>query len=244
MSKRKSPSTRSTAVWAKTSGAARSPRSTAVNTAPASTVSAAREALRLRPAAARQAEAEGLLRQHRREAVPQASTTRPTAARATPRENLIGLLERRLDAVVYRAKFVPTLFAARQFVNHGHVLVNGKRVNIPSYRCKAGDVVEVARSRKQHGAGAGSRRSSASATCRITWTSITAHDGAPSCAIPAWPTCRIRCRWNRTSSSNSTAANFRLTNTLKRAACANRRPFLYELNGLNSILEFSAGRDA
>jgi small subunit ribosomal protein S4 len=58
-------------------------------------------------------------------------------------ENLIGLLESRLDAVVYRAKFVPTPFAARQFVNHGHVLVNGKRVNIPSYRCKPGDVVTV-----------------------------------------------------------------------------------------------------
>ncbi len=58
-------------------------------------------------------------------------------------ENLIGLLESRLDAVVYRAKFVPTPFAARQFVNHGHVLVNGKRVNIPSYRVKPEDVVEV-----------------------------------------------------------------------------------------------------
>ena len=57
--------------------------------------------------------------------------------------NLIGLLERRLDAVVYRSKFVPTPFAARQFVNHGHVLVNGKRVNIPSYRVKPGDVVSV-----------------------------------------------------------------------------------------------------
>ena len=58
-------------------------------------------------------------------------------------ENLIGLLERRLDTVVYRAKFVATMFAARQFVNHGHVTVNGKRVNIPSYRVKEGDVVEV-----------------------------------------------------------------------------------------------------
>ena len=58
-------------------------------------------------------------------------------------ENLIGLLESRLDAIVYRAKFVPTVFAARQFVNHGHVLVNGKRVNIASYRCKIGDVVSV-----------------------------------------------------------------------------------------------------
>ena len=58
-------------------------------------------------------------------------------------ENLIGLLESRLDALVYRAKFVPTVFDARQFVNHGHVMVNGKRVNIASYRCKTGDVVEV-----------------------------------------------------------------------------------------------------
>ena len=58
-------------------------------------------------------------------------------------EILIGLLESRLDAVVYRAKFVPTIFAARQFVNHGHVEVNGRRVNIPSFRVKEGDVVEV-----------------------------------------------------------------------------------------------------
>lgn len=65
-------------------------------------------------------------------------------------ENLIGLLERRLDAVVYRAKFVPTVFAARQFVNHGHVLVNGKRVNIPSYRVKEGDVIEVREKSKQN----------------------------------------------------------------------------------------------
>ncbi|MBW7835480.1 MAG: 30S ribosomal protein S4 [Sphingomonadales bacterium] len=58
-------------------------------------------------------------------------------------DNLIGLLESRLDAVVYRAKFVPTMFAARQFVSHGHVKVNGKRCNIPSARLKAGDVVEL-----------------------------------------------------------------------------------------------------
>jgi len=64
-------------------------------------------------------------------------------------ENLIGLLESRLDAVVYRAKFVPTVFAARQFVNHGHVTVNGQRVNIPSYRVKEGDVVEVRQKSKQ-----------------------------------------------------------------------------------------------
>lgn len=58
-------------------------------------------------------------------------------------ENLIGLLESRLDAVVYRAKFVPTIFASRQFINHGHVNVNGRRTNIQSYRCKPGDVIEV-----------------------------------------------------------------------------------------------------
>ena len=58
-------------------------------------------------------------------------------------ENLIALLERRLDAVVYRMKLVPTVFASRQFINHGHILVNSKRVNIPSYKVKDGDVVEV-----------------------------------------------------------------------------------------------------
>jgi small subunit ribosomal protein S4 len=63
--------------------------------------------------------------------------------------HLIGLLERRLDAVVYRAKFVPTVFAARQFVNHGHVKVNGRRVNIPSYRVKVGETVEVKDASKQ-----------------------------------------------------------------------------------------------
>ncbi len=64
-------------------------------------------------------------------------------------ENLIGLLESRLDAIVYRAKFVPTVFAARQFVSHGHVLVNGKRVNIPSYQVKIGDKIEVRDRSKQ-----------------------------------------------------------------------------------------------
>ncbi|MEM1344323.1 MAG: 30S ribosomal protein S4 [Pseudomonadota bacterium] len=64
-------------------------------------------------------------------------------------ELLIGLLEQRLDAVVYRAKFVPTIFAARQFVNHGHVRVNGKKVDIPSYRVVAGDVITVSDKAKQ-----------------------------------------------------------------------------------------------
>ena len=64
-------------------------------------------------------------------------------------ENLVGLLERRLDAVVYRAKFVPTIFAARQFVNHGHVTVNGNKVNIASYRVVEGDMIEVRTKSKQ-----------------------------------------------------------------------------------------------
>ena len=64
-------------------------------------------------------------------------------------QNLVGLLERRLDAAVYRCKFVPTVFAARQFVNHGHVRVNGRRVNIPSYQVKVGDVIEVKEASKQ-----------------------------------------------------------------------------------------------
>jgi len=58
-------------------------------------------------------------------------------------ENLVGVLEQRLDAIVYRMKFVPTVFASRQIINHGHIKVNGGRVNIPSYRVKEGDVIEV-----------------------------------------------------------------------------------------------------
>lgn len=57
-------------------------------------------------------------------------------------EELITLLERRLDAVIYRMKFAPTVFAARQFVNHGHVKVNGRRVNIASFSVSDGDVIE------------------------------------------------------------------------------------------------------
>ena len=65
-------------------------------------------------------------------------------------ENLIELLERRLDAVVYRMKFVATVFASRQIVNHGHIAVNGKRVNIPSYLVKDGDEISVMPSMKEN----------------------------------------------------------------------------------------------
>ena len=63
--------------------------------------------------------------------------------------HLIGLLERRLDAFIYRSKFVPTIFAARQFVNHGHIKVNGRRVTVPSFKVKVGDVVEVKEKSRQ-----------------------------------------------------------------------------------------------
>jgi small subunit ribosomal protein S4 len=63
--------------------------------------------------------------------------------------HMIGLLERRLDAIVFRAKFAPTPFAARQLINHGHIKVNGRRVNIPSYRVKVGDTIEVKEKSKQ-----------------------------------------------------------------------------------------------
>ena len=65
-------------------------------------------------------------------------------------ENLIGLLERRLDAVIYRAKFATTIFSARQLINHGHVRVNGKRVNIRSYMCSVGDVISIRDASKDH----------------------------------------------------------------------------------------------
>ena len=64
-------------------------------------------------------------------------------------ENLVGILESRLDAVVYRAKFAQTVFEARQIINHGHIKVNGKKVNISSYMVKENDEVEVKESSKQ-----------------------------------------------------------------------------------------------
>ena len=64
-------------------------------------------------------------------------------------ENLVGLLESRLDTVIYRAKMAPTVFSARQLINHGHVKVNGKRVNIPSYTVKDGDLIELKDASKQ-----------------------------------------------------------------------------------------------
>ncbi|MFL2897995.1 MAG: 30S ribosomal protein S4 [Candidatus Pelagibacter sp.] len=64
-------------------------------------------------------------------------------------ENLIGLLERRLDAVVYRSKFTTTIFSARQLINHGHVKVNGKKVNISSYQLKEDEMIEISEKSKK-----------------------------------------------------------------------------------------------
>ena len=64
-------------------------------------------------------------------------------------ENLIGLLERRLDSVIYRAKFATTIFSARQLINHGHVKVNGKKVNISSYSVREEDTIEIRDKSKQ-----------------------------------------------------------------------------------------------
>ncbi len=105
-------------------------------------------------------------------------------------ENLIGLLESRLDAIVYRAKFVPTVFAARQFVNHGHVKVNGVRVNIGSYRCKAGDVIEVRREVEAARYRFWNRLRSLSATFRTTSKSTTTRWLPPSLAFRLSPTYR------------------------------------------------------
>ena len=71
-------------------------------------------------------------------------------AKGDTSEQLIGLLESRLDIIVYRMLFVPTVFAARQLINHGHVTVNGKRVNVASYRVREGDKVEIRQKSKQH----------------------------------------------------------------------------------------------
>ena len=69
--------------------------------------------------------------------------------RGNTTENLVGLLERRLDTVIYRAKFAPTVFSSRQLINHGHVRVNGKKVNIGSYIVKEEDSIEIRDKSKQ-----------------------------------------------------------------------------------------------
>ena len=112
------------------------------------------------------------------------STTKPPAVKGDTGENLIGLLESRLDAVVYRAKFVPTLFAARQFVSHGHVMVNGKRVNIPSYQVQGRRRDRGQGEVQAAGAWCSKPSSSPSATCPTTSRSTTGHEGATFVRVP------------------------------------------------------------
>ena len=122
-------------------------------------------------------------------------------------ELLVGLLERRLDALVYRAKFVPTVFAARQFVSHGHVTVNGHRVTIPSYRIRVGDVVEVKEKAKQLALVLEAIKSAE----RDVPDYINADHNKMTVSLTRFqpsPTSRIRSRWNRTSWSNSTRGSF------------------------------------
>lgn len=72
-----------------------------------------------------------------------------SSRRGDTSENLISILETRLDAVVYRMKIVPTVFSSRQIINHGHILVNGRRVSVASYRVQEGDVIEVKEKSRQ-----------------------------------------------------------------------------------------------
>ena len=106
-------------------------------------------------------------------------------------ENLIELLERRLDATVYRMKLAPTPFAARQIVNHGHVLVNGRRVNIPSYQLRDGDTIELRQKAKQM-ALVLEAANRASATCPTISRSTTTACTAVSCARRSSPMCLSR----------------------------------------------------
>ena len=164
--------TRSIAVWARTSGAARRAPSTAGNTVPASTASAARASC---PTSACSCAPKQKLKGYYAnisERQFHGIYVEASRLKGDTGENLIGLLERRLDTVVYRAKFVATMFAARQFINHGHVKVNGRRVNISSYMVKVGDLIEVKESSKQLTHRAGSKLSCRSATCPISSKSI------------------------------------------------------------------------
>ena len=99
--------------------------------------------------------------------------------------------------MVYRAKFVPTMFAARQFVNHGHVKVNGTRVNIASYKVKVGDVIEVKDKSKQMALVLEAQplaERDVPDYIEVDHTKMT----AKFIRVPhAQPTCRIRCRWSR-----------------------------------------------
>jgi ribosomal protein S4 len=173
------------------------PRSTSVNTAPASTASAARASSPTSAPSSAPSRSSRAITATSPSASSASVYVEATRLKGDTGENLIGLLERRLDAVVYRAKFVPTMFAARQFVNHGHIKVNGKRVNIASYKVKVGDVIEI-KEAPSSSLSCSKPTSSASAIRRTTSKSITASRPRRSPAFRAFRKCRTRFRWNRT----------------------------------------------
>ena len=151
---------------------------------------------------------------------PKSSSSAPTEAarmKGDTGQNLIGLLEQRLDMVVYRAKFAPTIFAARQLVSHGHIRVNGVKCNIASRRVVAGRRDQPGRQGQGNGAGRSKRRACPSATFPNT-SRPTAPTRSPSSACRRSTRCPIRSRWNRTWWSSSTRADRRFwasTNTIK-----------------------------
>ena len=103
---------------------------------------------------------------------------------------MIGLLERRLDAVVYRAKFVPTPFAARQLVSHGHVKVNGRRVTIASYQVKEGDTIELTPKARDMALVLEAAKSARARRARLRRSRPRQDDARNSCARRSSPTCR------------------------------------------------------
>ena len=121
-------------------------------------------------------------------------------------DNLIELLERRLDAVVYRMKLVPTPFAARQLVNHGHVRVNGRRVTIPSYTVRDNDEIELGAKAKAMALVLEASRSGERDVPDYVEIDHDQHEG------PVYPRAktdrcaRSRCRWSQISSSSSIRA--------------------------------------
>ena len=116
-------------------------------------------------------------------------------------QNLVGILETRLDAVLYRSKMVPTVFAARQIINHGHVLLNGKRCNISSALLRPGDEIALKERRRPF-----RRYSRLSVRLSVTFRNMsrptTTNSPRSSFASRVWTRSRIRCRWNRTWLSN------------------------------------------
>ena len=121
-------------------------------------------------------------------------------------QNLIGLLERRLDAVVYRAKFAPTIWAARQIVNHGQSASTARSSTSPRAKVNVGDVVELGPQGAGNGAGDRGAGPAPSATSPII-SSRTAPRRSSSPASRRSTKCPIRCAWSRTWSSSSTRAD-------------------------------------